>query len=105
MNELLTYEYLCSMGNLTLAWRKAREGKASHTDIIDFEKELEKNFLALHIELKNKTYIPQPLITFILRDPKTRKISKSKFRDRIVHHVLINVIGSIFQRSFIYDSC
>ena len=43
--------------------------------------------------------------TFILRDPKTRKISKSAFRDRIVHHALINIIGKIFEKSFIYDSC
>lgn len=40
-----------------------------------------------------------------MRDPKTRKISKSDFRDRIVHHALINVIEPIFDRIFIYDSC
>jgi len=45
------------------------------------------------------------LTTFILRDPKTRLISKSDFRDRVIHHALINIIGIIFQREFIYDSC
>ena len=42
--------------------------------------------------------------TFILRDPKTRKINKSIFRDRVVHHALINIIKSLFEHSFIYDS-
>lgn len=42
--------------------------------------------------------------TFILRDPKTRKISKSAFRDRVVHHALCNIIVSIFEPTFIYDS-
>jgi len=45
------------------------------------------------------------LKTFILRDPKTRKISKSDFRDRIVHHALVFVIEPIFDKTFIYDSC
>ena len=40
-----------------------------------------------------------------MRDPKTRKISKSAFRDRIVHHALVLVIEPIFDKSFIYDSC
>jgi len=40
-----------------------------------------------------------------LTDPKTRKISKSAFRDRIVHHALVKVIEPIFDKSFIYDSC
>ena len=56
-------------------------------------------------ELKYQTYKPKPLKTFILRDPKTRKISKSDFRDRIVHHALLRVIEPIFDKTFIYDSC
>lgn len=105
VKENLSFEYLYSMGNLMIAWRKARKGKTKKLDVIEFEKNLEKNLIALHYELKNNTYFPRPLKTFILRDPKTRKISKSHFRDRIVHHALINVIGTIFQKSFIYDSC
>jgi len=93
------------MGNLTFAWRKARKEKTSHDDIIEFENNLEKNLLALYYELKNKTYKPKPLTNFVLRDPKTRLISKSDFRDRVVHHTLLLVIGNIFQKQFIYDSC
>nr|AQS29384.1 hypothetical protein [uncultured archaeon] len=99
------YDELCSLENLTLAWRKARKGKTLHDDIIEFKKNLEKNLLNLHYELKNKTYKPKPLSLFVLRDPKTRLIAKSDFRDRIIHHALINVIESIFEKQFIYDSC
>jgi len=42
--------------------------------------------------------------TFIIRDPKTRKISKSDFRDRVVHHALVNILEPIFDKIFIYDS-
>lgn len=61
--------------------------------------------MALHYELKSGTYKPKPLTNFILRDPKTRKISKSDFRDRIVHHAIVAILEPIFDKTFIYDSC
>jgi len=93
------------MSNLLLAWRRARKGKTKKPYVIEFEKDVIGNLFKIHEELKNQTYCPKPLKTFILRDPKTRKISKSAFRDRIVHHALVLVIEPIFDKSFIYDSC
>lgn len=61
--------------------------------------------MALHYELRYGTYKPRPLKTFVLRDPKTRKISKSDFRDRVVHHALVNILEPIFDKTFIHDSC
>lgn len=88
-----------------IAWRKARKGKTRKYYVKEFEKNLIENLLRLYQELKSENYQPKPLVTFILRDPKTRKISKSDFRDRIVHHAIINVLEPIFQKIFIYDSC
>ena len=99
------YPKIYNLSNLILAWRKARKGKTKKNYVIKFEKDLIKNLLNLQKELREQTYSPLPLKTFILRDPKTRKISKSAFRDRIVHHALHNVIELIFDRIFIYDSC
>jgi len=99
------YGKIISFGNLFLAWRKARKGKTKKDYVIEFEKNLIKNLLNLHEELKKQTYEPKPLQNFILRDPKTRKISKSDFRDRIAHHALVRVIEPIFDKGFIYDSC
>ena len=99
------YEEICSMNNLANAWRKARKGKTKKIYIIEFEKNLRDNLLQLRKELLEQTYKPEPLNTFILRDPKTRKISKSAFRDRIVHHALVRIIEPIFDKTFIYDNC
>lgn len=99
------YNEIISKKNLILAWRKARKGKTKKDYVVEFEKEPRKNLFQLHEELKLQTYCPKPLITFVLRDPKTCKISKSDFRDRIVHHALINIIEPIFDKTFIYDSC
>ena len=87
-----------------MAYLKARERKTRKHYVLKFEKDLDKNIKQLQTELISLTYKPKPLKTFIIRDPKTRKISKSKFRDRVIHHALINVIGKIFEKEFIYDS-
>jgi len=98
------YEELCSYENLELAFKRARKGKTLKPYVIEFEENLKQNLLQLRNELTMQTYQPQPLKTFILRDPKTRKISKSDFRDRIIHHAICNIIEPIFQKTFIHDS-
>ncbi len=103
MNECL-YERLCSYSNLELAFIKARTGKTQKQDVVEFESNLKDNLLQLQCELQFLSYNPKPLKTFIIHDPKTRKISKSDFRDRIVHHALCNIIEPMFEKSFIYDS-
>ncbi len=102
MGEL--FDKLCDYENLELAFKKARKGKTKKQYVIEFEKDLMRNLLNLSNELKLQTYKPLPLKTFIIRDPKTRKISKSDFRDRVVHHALCNIIGPILDKRFIYDS-
>ena len=99
------YPKIYDMKNLILAYKKARKNKSKKFYVTQFEENSAYNIKILHDELKNQTYKPLPLNTFILRDPKTRKISKSDFRDRIVHHALYNIIEPIFEKSFIYDSC
>ena len=95
---------LCSFDNLFLAWQKARKRKTQKQYTIDFEKEILGNLLKLQSELETGIYTPKPLINFTIRDPKTRKISKSDFRDRIIHHALCNIIEPIFDKTFIYDT-
>lgn len=98
------YDEVCSYENLELAFQRARRGKTLKQYVIDFEKDLKENLLQLRSELLLHTYEPRPLKTFILRDPKTRKISKSAFRDRVIHHAICNVIEPVFDKRFIHDS-
>ena len=99
------YQEIISLENLFLAYKKARKGKTKKDYVKEFERDLENNLIILHEELKNKNYTPKPLKTFILRDPKTRKISKSNFRDRVVHHALVRIIEPIFDKTFIESNC
>jgi len=107
LNELKRsslYSKLCSYKNLERAYQKARKGKTLKPYVIEFEKNLKRNLLALQAELTFHTYHPRPLKIFILRDPKTRRISKSDFRDRAVHHAICNIIEPFFDKIFICDN-
>ncbi len=98
------FDRLISLENLENAYWKARKHKSNNPAVHEFEKHWRLYLVMLHMTLKNRIYTPQPLRMFILRDPKTRRICVSEFRDRIVHHALVNIVQPIFEPRFIHDS-
>ena len=62
------------------------------------------NILALHNELKDKTYRHGGYQAFKINDPKPRDIHKASVRDRLVHHAIYRILYPHFDRMFIYDS-
>ena len=99
------YNKIISFENLIFSWKNARKSKTKKSYVINFESDIFHQLLALHYLLKYQTYQSKPLTSFIIRDSKTRKISKSYFQDRIVHHALISILEPVFEKIFIYDSC
>ncbi|MBI5047640.1 MAG: hypothetical protein HZB54_01630, partial [Deltaproteobacteria bacterium] len=69
-----------------------------------FEINAEENLFKLSEELENKTYKPVRSVCFIVERPKMREIIAADFRDRVVHHVLIERLEAIYEPIFIYDS-
>ena len=98
------YPCVCEYKNLELAYERARKGKTQRPYIIAFEKNLTENLSLLQTELLLHAYRPLPLRDKFIKDPKTRRISISNFRDRIVHHAICNIIEPIYDRRFIHDS-
>ncbi|MDO8480182.1 MAG: reverse transcriptase domain-containing protein, partial [Nanoarchaeota archaeon] len=98
------WQEVCSFDNLFKAYWKARKKKTTLWYVKEFEKNLNENLLLLRSDLLLHSYRPEPLVNFIVRDPKLRTISKSTFRDRVVHHAVCNIIEPIFDTGFIYDN-
>jgi len=98
------YKKLYSFQNLHEAYQNAVKRKTSSKEVQEFQKHWRFHLCNLLRELKTKTYFPKPLQKFVLRDPKTRVICVSAFRDRVVHHALVNILQPIFEPRFIYDS-
>ena len=95
---------ITSFANLLLAARLASKGKRFRPNVATFNLNLEEELHGLQQELIARTYRPGPYRTFLIRDKKPRFISAAPFRDRVVHHVLCNVIEPVFDRSFLFDS-
>jgi RNA-directed DNA polymerase len=98
------FEKIYSFENLHLAYLKARKGKRYRKEILNFSYNLEKNLLQIKEELKSQTYQHGKYREFTICDLKKRYIKAAPFRDRVIHHALHNVIETIFDRGFIYDS-
>ena len=69
-----------------------------------FERYLEDEIFKLHEELKTQTYRHSPYSKFYVFDPKERHISKAYVRDRLVHHMVYNVLSAIYEPRFIFHS-
>lgn len=95
---------LCSFDNLLKAASKAAKGKRFNSEVIRFNDRLEKQLLYLSQALLSHTYQPGAYVPFWAYDKgKKRYISRAPFRDRVVHHALMNVIDPIFEPTLIYD--
>jgi len=95
---------LLSFENLLLAYRKARRGKRSRPGVAEFGLDSERELIALQRELDAGEYQPGVYRLFTIYDRKPHVIAAAPFRDRVVHHAVMNVIEPVLDRTFISDS-
>jgi RNA-directed DNA polymerase len=81
-----------------------RKNKRNTINQLAFEINAEQNLLRLEEELNDKTYKPARSICFVVDKPKLREIFAADFRDRVVHHVLVEHLEAIAEPKFIHDS-
>lgn len=98
------FETFASFSNLLKAFKKARKGAVGKRETQQFSFYMEHELFYLQEELLGGSYHPSPYRYFQIFDPKQRTISVAAFRDRVVHHALINVLEPIYERCFIHDS-
>ncbi len=105
MNNLSLYEQIYDINNLYKASKNALKGKKSKPSAAKFWLNEDRELAKMHEELKNKNYRFGKYTEFTINDNSVmRKISAAPFRDRVVHHAIINIIEPFFEKSFIYDS-
>ncbi len=93
-----------SFENLLLAYRKARRGKRTRAEVGRFALNLESELLDLQQELETGEYQPGDYRLFTIYERKPRAIAAAPFRDRVVHHAVMNVVEPLIDRTFIDDS-
>jgi RNA-directed DNA polymerase len=93
-----------SFDDVATAYKHCRLGKQASTHQTRFEANLGKNLLQLHQALLSEKYKPFPTICFVVTKPKPREIFAAHFRDRIVHHLVVNRLSPCWEKKFIYSS-
>jgi RNA-directed DNA polymerase len=90
--------------NLRLAFWKAAKSKRAKADCRTFQEELDDNVAGLRAELLSGTVAVGAYHTFTIHDPKERTICAASFRERVLHHALMNVCEPVLERAAIFDS-
>jgi RNA-directed DNA polymerase len=98
------WEKFVSFENLYLASAKSQKGKRWKNTTLEFNSQLELELLKLQNELKLGTYTPGKYRSFTIREPKERVIFAAPYRDRIIHHALMNILEPIWEPRLYYHS-
>lgn len=89
------YEQIYQWDNLLAAYAEARRGKTYSSSYLRFKEYYLANLRQLQLRLIGGGWRPDPQLEFEIIDPKKRMIACQSFRDRVLHHALIQVVGPI----------
>jgi len=93
-----------SLANIHRQYLQCRRNKRNTLNALRFEYGLEENLARLREKLEGRSYTPSRSVCFFAPGPKLREIFAADFRDRVVHHVLVNHLERIWEPRFIHDS-
>ncbi len=93
-----------TLAELLEAYYSCRRNKRYTMNALSFEVDYESELMALRDEINSGCYVPGRSVAFVVDKPVKREIFAADFRDRVVHHLIINKLNPLFERAFIYDS-
>ena len=106
--ELFPYHGIenCSIkaDELFQAYFDCRSNKRRTANAMTFEVDYESKLIQLLEDINTGNYYPSKSIAIIVNRPVKREISAADFRDRIVHHLIINKLNPLFEKDYIRDS-
>ncbi len=92
-----------TVGEIFEAYYDCRKHKRTSPSALAFEVDLERNLFRLLDEINSYSYEPQPYNCFIIDNPAVREVFAASFRDRIVHHLVVNAVNPLLEKRLIYD--
>jgi RNA-directed DNA polymerase len=90
--------------NLRLAFWKARKAKDGKLDAECFRSRLDANLLSLRQQLLTGKVNVGNYHYFTIYDPKERLICAASFHERVLHHAIMNICHTNFEKFQIFDS-
>jgi retron-type reverse transcriptase len=98
------YGQIADPDNLRLAFTKALRGKRDREEVRNFIERLDENLARLRHELLTENVVIGPYHFFQVFDPKERLICAASFRERVLHHAMMNLCEPVLERYSIENS-
>jgi RNA-directed DNA polymerase len=98
------FERIVAWDNLRLATALAMRGKRDRPAVKAFIGNLDRNVAELRDQLLAGTVRVGEFQQFVIHDPKQRVITAPCFRERVLHHAIMNVCEPVFERWLIDDT-
>ena len=98
------FEDVVEPTNLELAFWKASRGKRARQDQREYAANLDAELARLRDGLIDGTYPIGNYRRFIVYEPKERIICAAAFRERVLHHALMNVLEPWIEKWLIFDT-
>ena len=98
------FDSIATFENVAAAAWRAGQGKRERRAVAAFFGNFEANVNDLVRDLVSGEFRFEGYSAFAIRDPKTRLIHAPSFRDRVVHHAMIAVLGPVFEKGAIAHS-
>lgn len=99
-----TLDDIAAWQNLVGAFGKAAKGKRGRSDVEAFRADLDRELDRLGREIHSGTVALDRMRSFSIHDPKPRIIHAPCFRERVLHHALMNVLGPRFEQLQVHES-
>ena len=98
------FDQIADRGNLREAFHKAASGKRDRHEVREFSAHLDREINRLRLDLLDDQLELGHASTFTIHDPKKRVITAPCFRERVLHHAILNVCEPVFEQFLITDT-
>jgi hypothetical protein len=98
------FDAIIDYQNIRLAFLKAMRGNRKSPAALYFCKDIDGNLQAIRNALSKALCDWGGYHSFLITDPKQRKISVAPFEQRIMHHAIMNILEPVFDRTLIHHS-
>ena len=100
----ISLENIADYSCLASAFHRAASGKALRHEVILFRENLDRNLKQLSHDILSETLELQSMREFKIFDPKLRQIHAPVFRERVLHHAIIEHVGPVLDKALVYDT-
>ena len=97
-------EDIADLDNLALAFWRAVRGKRHRPEVQRFTRQLDLELSRLRVEILDLSVAVGEYATFRIWDPKPRLIHAPCFRERVLHHAMMNHLGPVLDRALVDDT-